>query len=104
MRNNDTPSIKSLSLSTSSAGLSPMTLLTVNQAADRLTVSTRTIERLVQNGVLRLHRVGPHGPRRFHLRDVDRALIPADSVNEQAEDLDAFITASMNGKSRSKAG
>lgn len=79
------------------SGATPMTLLTVKQAAARLSVSVSTIERLVRNGVLPLHRVGPRGPRRFHLHDVDRALIPATCLDERDAGLDAFITATVKG-------
>ncbi len=70
----------------------PAKLLTARQVADRLAVSGRTVERLIISGILKLHRVGPRGPRRFRVEDVDRVLIPATSPEQCAVDLDAFIT------------
>lgn len=73
--------------STSSTSRAAPRLLTVKQAAERLNVSTSTVERLIRSGVLPLHRVGPRGPRRFYEHDVDRALIPDQLREHRARDI-----------------
>jgi excisionase family DNA binding protein len=50
--------------------------LTVEQAAERLQVSVRTVERMVSAGVLRERRY--ERTRRYHVTDVDAALMPTD--------------------------
>ena len=54
--------------------------LTIDQAAERLQVSVRTVERMVEAGRLTERR--PHGTsrtRRYHVDDVDAAMQPAES-------------------------
>lgn len=81
----------------STSPVPPQRLLTVKQAAERLNVSTSTIERLIKSGVLPLHRVGPRGPRRFYVQDVDRALIPAQTPDQRTQDIYDFITSVQEG-------
>jgi excisionase family DNA binding protein len=52
--------------------------LTIEQAAKRLQVSVRTVERMVAAGRLTEHRPLPNSStRRYHVEDVDGAMIPA---------------------------
>lgn len=55
----------------------PSPWLTIDQAADRLQVSVRTVERLVERGQLAEHRVGRQ--RRYHVDAVDSAAVPAEN-------------------------
>jgi excisionase family DNA binding protein len=50
----------------------PSPWLTIDQAAERLQVSVRTVERMVQRGVLPEYR--HERTRRYRLEDVDAAL------------------------------
>ena len=69
----------------------PLNLLTAKQATERLGISVSTFERLIRKKALRLFRVGPGGPRRFRLDDVDRALIP-DQKPEPSADISSINT------------
>lgn len=50
--------------------------LTRQQAADRLQVSIRTVERMQTGGRLRAYRASPGGPPRYRAQDVDAAMLP----------------------------
>jgi excisionase family DNA binding protein len=66
-------------------GVQPLNLLTAKQATERLGISASTFERLIRKKALPLYRVGPGGPRRFRLDDVDRALIPEQHPEPSAD-------------------
>jgi excisionase family DNA binding protein len=55
----------------------PSPWLTIDEAADRLRVHRRTIERMVTDGRLIEHRYAR--TRRYHVDDVDAALIPTET-------------------------
>ena len=74
----------------SSPGAQTQRWLTARQATDRLGVSASTFERMIRKQVIPLYRVGPGGPRRFRIEDVDRAMFPGQS-QEWRDELDAFI-------------
>ena len=59
----------------------PSPWLTIDQAAERLQVSVRTVERLVAAGKLTERRPAlPNSTtRRYHLDDVDAAMVTAES-------------------------
>ena len=53
--------------------------LTIDQAAERLQVSVRTVERMVAKGRLRERRPLPgSATRRYHVDDVDAAMMPTE--------------------------
>ncbi len=70
----------------------PNVVLTSKQAAQVLSVSVRTLERLIKNGVLRVYRVGLNGPRRFRREDLERALIPDHTPDQAIDGLGNFIS------------
>lgn len=54
--------------------------LTIDQAAERLRVSVRTVERMVAAGRLTERRPMPDSrTRRYHVDDVDAAMQPAEN-------------------------
>ena len=66
--------------------------LTTAEAAQRLRVSVRTVERLHRKGKLNAYRIGLEGQRRFRAEDVDRLLVPDQNGVQQDADLDSFIS------------
>lgn len=66
--------------------------LTTQQVADHLNVSTRTVRRLVRDGVLSSYRVGSRGPRRFRSDEVEQVLVSETGTPSDDVDLDSFIT------------
>lgn len=50
--------------------------LTQDEAAERLGVSVRTVERLRASGRLRTFRAVPDGAPRFRVEDVDAVMVP----------------------------
>ena len=75
-----------------------MTLLTLQQAAAVLTVSVRTLDRMVQKGVVRQHRIGANGPRRFLMKDIEQALIPDQSPDQSIDRISDFISNTIKTK------
>ena len=73
-------------------------LLTLQQVADYLSISTKTVRRLIRAGRLLGYRVGGSGPYRFRLEEVDRCLVPICDPGLD-DDLDDFIT-DMTGSQR----
>ena len=73
-----------------SPGVQTKRWLTAKQASERLFVSASTFERMIRKGTVPLYRVGPGGPRRFRIEDVDQAMFPGRS-QEWRDELDAFI-------------
>jgi excisionase family DNA binding protein len=65
-------------------------LLNTQEAAEYLSVSSKTIIRLVKSGQLKAHRIGRGGRMRFRQADIDGALIPESSAGHD-RDLDSFI-------------
>jgi excisionase family DNA binding protein len=65
-------------------------LLTTQAAAEYLSVSSKTIIRLVKSGQLKVRRVGLGGRMRFKQADIDSVLIPESSADHD-RDLDSFI-------------
>jgi excisionase family DNA binding protein len=58
----------------------PTPWLTIDQAADRLRVSVRTVERMVADGRLAEHRPREGSrTRRYHVEDVDAAMVATES-------------------------
>lgn len=54
--------------------------LTIDQVAERLQVSVRTVERMVTSGRLTERRPLPDSrTRRYHVDDVDAAMAPAEN-------------------------
>ena len=72
-------------------GVQAQRWLTARQATDRLGVCASTFERMIRKQVIPLYRVGPGGPRRFRIEDVDRAMIPEHDPDSRA-DTAAFIS------------
>jgi excisionase family DNA binding protein len=67
-------------------------LLTATQVAQRLTITVRTVDRLVEDGDLPCFRIAKSGHRRFKPDDVERLLVREKTADERADDLDDFIT------------
>ena len=70
-----------------STGVQTQRWLTAKQAIERIGISVSTFERMIRKGTMPLYRVGPGGPRRFRIEDVDHAMIPG-----QTADLSADLT------------
>jgi len=87
--NTSTPA-PATSTTAASTGVQTQRWLTAKQATERLAVSSSTFERMVRKGTMPLYRVGPGGPRRFRIEDVDRAMYPGRS-QEWRDELAAFI-------------
>lgn len=62
---------------------------TVNEAADYLRVSRRTIYKLVQEDRLKAYRVGAERHLRFRREDLDAALTPVDPSEAEQEGKEA---------------
>ena len=56
----------------------PSPWLTIDQAAERLQVHVRTVERMVASGKLREHR-STERVRRYHVDDVDAVMQPVEN-------------------------
>ena len=69
-----------------SPGVQTLRWLTAKQATERLGVSGSTFERMIRKQVIPLYRVGPGGPRRFRIEDVDRAMIRGQTSDLSADD------------------
>jgi excisionase family DNA binding protein len=82
---------------TPTAGKHFPSLMTAQQAADRLQISEKTITRLVKRGTLRCYRLRGTRTRRFDPRDVERLLVPSQTVDDDDASLDAFITQNQKG-------
>ncbi len=80
------------------ANAHPLQLLRAKQTAERLNISVATLYRMVKTGVIRQFRIGPRGPCRFRLEDIERALIPKETPDRVADDLDDFISTSISKK------
>lgn len=71
----------------------------VEEAADYLRVSKRTIYRWVRDGLLPGYRAGPHGPWRFRREDLDGVMRKAGS-EEAAEGLTVPAEGKESGDER----
>lgn len=66
--------------------------LTTRQVACYLNISTRTVSRLVRDGLLNAYRIRSHGQRRFRSDEVDRILVPESGSALTDDHLDSFIS------------
>ena len=71
-------------------GIQTQRWLTAKQAIEHIGISLSTFERMIRKGTMPLYRVGPGGPRRFKIEDVDRAMIPEQNPDPSADI--SFIT------------
>jgi excisionase family DNA binding protein len=77
-------------------------LMTAKEAADRLRMCIKSIDRLVASGKLICYRVGGGRTRRFKVVDIERQLIPQVSRSQVADDLRDFIASKVRPASKGR--
>ena len=97
--NTSTPAPATSSTSTApiKPGIQTQRWLTAKQAIEHLGISGSTFERMIRKGTMPLYRVGPGGPRRFRIEDVDRAMIPEKNPDKGADDDDLITNNAKEG-------
>ena len=75
----------------------PDCTLTKKEVAARCRVTERTVDRYVEAGLLRGHRLGSSGSCRYKPEDVERLLIAEKTAEQVADDLEAHINKNIGG-------
>jgi len=97
LRRRELDTSMSSSLPSTPAGKVFPPLMTLQQVADLLVVSNRTVSRLVAAGKLPCYRLSDTRARRFRRDDIERLLVPETAGASQTDDLGDFITSNMEG-------